>query len=98
MFKIQYNFSAKLWQYSGKGAWIFVTLPEDISKEIRDNLKWQEEGWGRLKAKAKIGKSEWETAIWFDTKVNCYLLPLKSLIRQREAIEEGQLIEVMIWL
>ena len=84
--KIRFNFTAKPWKYEGKASWHFVSVPGKISKEIRENLQWQEEGWGRLKAIAKIGNSEWETAIWFDTKMNTYLLPLKSEIRKMENI------------
>ncbi len=52
----------------------------------RENLKFLEEGWGRLKMTAKIGNTQWETAIWFDTKLNTYLLPLKAEIRKRKKI------------
>ena len=69
-----------------------------MSKEIRSILKFQEEGWGRLKAVAKIGKSEWKTAIWFDTKINTYLLPLKAEIRKKENISAEKEIDVTIWL
>ncbi|MES2812746.1 MAG: DUF1905 domain-containing protein [Bacteroidota bacterium] len=93
---IQYNFSAKIWQYNGPNGWYFVSLPESISKEIRDNLKWQEEGWGRLKATAKINTQEWKTAIWFDTKANTYLLPLKAEIRKKCNLEKNQVIEVSV--
>lgn len=96
--QIKYEFSAKVWQYSSPGGWYFISLPTDISKEIRENLKWQEEGWGRLKARAKIGNSEWETAIWFDSKHNAYLLPLKAEIRKKENIETGQDLKTSIWI
>ncbi len=95
---IPYEFTAQPWQYQGKGGWWFVSLPEDISKEIRENLKWQEEGWGRLKAKAQIGQSAWKTAIWFDTQHNTYLLPLKAPIRKKEGIELGGAVHVAIWV
>lgn len=96
--KIKYVFSAKTWQYPGPAGWHFVSLPEEMAKEIRENLKWQEEGWGRLKATAKIGNNEWETAIWFDTKMKTYLLPLKAEIRKKEKIEKGENIAVILWL
>ncbi len=85
--KIKYEFSAKIWQHSAPGGWYFVTLPVELSNEIRENLKWQEEGWGRLKASAKIRNSEWNAAIWFDTKHHTYLLPIKAEIRRKEKIE-----------
>ena len=96
--KIKYTFSEKVWQHTGPGGWYFVSLPENISKEIRKLLKSEEEGWGRLKATAQTGKSEWKTAIWFDSKRNTYLLGLKAEIRKRENIEIGKVIEVTVLL
>ena len=52
---IKYTFQEKIWAHNGKGSWYFVSLPLDFSKEIRENLQSEEEGWGRLKATAKIG-------------------------------------------
>lgn len=97
--KIKYQFTSSIWQYSSpKGGWYFVSLLKEISKEIRDNFKWQEEGWGRLKATAKIGNSKWETAIWFDTKLKSYLLPLKAEIRKKEKLEADNNAAVIIWV
>jgi len=94
--KIKYEFSNKLWKHSQPGGWCFVTLPESLAREIRETLKWQEEGWGRLKVTAKIENIEWKTAIWFDTKLNTYLLPVKAEIRIRGNLEIGKDIEVVI--
>lgn len=96
--KIKYEFSEKPWQHSSPGGWYFVSLPKEMSKEIRNMLKSEEEGWGRLKAVAKIGNSEWKTAIWFDSKNEIYLLPLKAEIRRKENIEAEKQIEVVLWL
>lgn len=95
---IQYNFSAKIWRYDGPNGWYFVSLPHDISKEIRENLKWQEEGWGRLKASAKINTYEWNTAIWFDSKQNTYLLPLKADVRSKCKLEKEQVIDLSVFV
>ncbi|MDR3141429.1 MAG: DUF1905 domain-containing protein [Tannerellaceae bacterium] len=80
------------------GGWWIVFLPKEMAKEIRENLKFLEEGWGRLKITAKIGNSQWKTAIWFDTKNDTYLLPLKAEIRKKENIETGQEIDIIIWI
>jgi hypothetical protein len=96
--KIRYAFSARVWQHATTGGWYFVSLPTAMSAEIRQHLKWQEEGWGRIKAEAKIGKSQWQTAIWFDTKHQTYLLPLKAEIRKKESIEKDQLIRVQVYI
>jgi hypothetical protein len=95
---IAYKFTAKTWAFGGPGSWYFVSLPLDFSKEIRENLKSEELGWGRLKATAKIGRTEWRTAIWFDTKLKTYLLPLKASIRKIERITAEQTITIYIWV
>jgi len=96
--KIRYEFSTKMWRHSSSGGWYFASLPKNISKEIRENLKWQEEGWGRMKTVAKIRQFEWETAIWFDTKFDTYLLPVKAEARKKANIEINKDIEVEIWI
>ena len=96
--KISYSFSAWLWQHAGQSGWFFVSLPLDLAAEIRGNLKWLEEGWGRLKATASIGLSQWDTAIWFDTKQDTYLLPLKAEIRRKEKIEPFEELTTIVWV
>jgi hypothetical protein len=96
--KISHTFTAPLWQHSAQGGWYFVTLPTDLSQEIRSQAKPFEEGWGRLNTSVKIGNSEWNTAIWFDTKHSTYLLPIKVDIRRKEKIELNQILELSIWL
>jgi len=97
---IKYEFTAEPFLYPGDDAccWHFVSFPKDLAKEIRGNHKWQEEGWGRMKAMVKIGKTEWKTSVWFDTKHDTYLLPVKKEIRRKEKIEPDKNVEVTIWV
>jgi hypothetical protein len=95
---LQWQFTASVWKYNSTKAWYFVSLPIEISKEIRENLKWQEEGWGRLKTTAEIRNNSWKTALWFDTKQNTYLLAIKSAIRKMENIEAGSELIISIRL
>lgn len=83
---LRYSFNGKVWNHKGKGGWHFITLPKTLSKRIRKNHDLDEEGWGRLKTTAKIGKTEWKTAIWFDSKIRTYLLPVKADVRRKESV------------
>lgn len=97
--EIKYEFSAKPYMCSSSeemSGWTFVSLPKELSVEIRENFKWLEEGWGRLRVTAKTGNSEWKTAIWFDTKQETYLLPLKVVIRKKENIELDKEVNIAI--
>lgn len=96
--RIRYEFPAEVWQYAGSGGWYFVSLPLDLAAEIRENLKWQEEGWGRMKVTAEIGASRWDTAIWFDKNRKTYLLPLKAEIRKKEGLKAEERIRVIVWV
>lgn len=91
-----YEFEAKLWKYEGKAAWYFLTIPHSMSCEIRELFKQNEQGWGRLKVNAQIGNTKWDTSIWFDTKKNAYLLPVKGDVRQKENLRLNDIIFCII--
>lgn len=93
-YRISYRFSAPLWQHAPEGGWHFVTLPSDLSQEIRSQLQWQEEGWGRMKVWAEVETLTWKTSIWFDTKQHRYLLPIKAEIRKKLGLQANALLEV----
>lgn len=96
--KLQFRFTSDVWKYDGAGGWFFVSLPKKLSGEIRKNFASEEEGWGRLKVNAKIGDSDWETSIWFDSKKGTYILPLKAAIREKEKIESGEKVKVAVFI
>lgn len=93
---LRYNFEDELWRHKGSAGWYFVTLPHELSAEIRLFNHHLEEGWGRLKARAQLGSSEWDTAIWYDTRQQCYLLPIKASIRLKEKLQCGDKVLVSI--
>lgn len=104
------QFTAVVWRYESKGGWYFVSLPEEDSARIREMFKSQEQGWGRLKVEASFDltgrlredkggqppRTSHKTAIWFDTKRNTYLLPIKADIRNDAGIDEGDEVEVTV--
>jgi hypothetical protein len=91
-----YQFSAKPWQHAPPAGWYFVSLPVRLANQVRKAHQQDEEGWGRLRALAKIGGSEWKTAIWYDSKAGTYLLPLKAEIRKKENVLTGKNVEVVL--
>ena len=94
--KTEYFFQGKVWKHSGPSSWYFVTFPKEISQKIRQDHGKDEEGWGRLKAKLSIGKSVWDSAIWFDTKHDSYIVPIKIKIRKAEGISDGSTIKLNV--
>ena len=94
--QVHYDFQASVWRYNAASSWFFVSLPSEFATEIRQLFGKAEEGFGRMPVSCTIGQTTWKTAIWFDTKRNGYLLPLKSKVRIQESIQEDQTISVRV--
>ncbi len=84
-----YPVRAKVWLYSGGGAWYFATIPVKTSKEIKKRHGLSVRGWGSLRVSVKLGESEWSTSIFPYSKTKGYILPLKAQIRKREQVRRG---------
>lgn len=83
----------KVWQWpnprSRDGGWHFVTLPKDISKEIRDKY-----GKGMHKAEVRVEKSEYRASLFWHTIDQAYIVAIKKMIREKEGIFKGDLIKI----
>lgn len=93
---MQIAFTAPLWLWNGKGAWHFITLPQDDSAIIR--MAVPRRGWGSVRVRARIGETEWATSIFPDTKAGAYLLPVKADVRKAERLLVGEEVTVAISL
>ena len=85
----RFEFRAKLWRYSGEAAWHFVTVPKGISDDMRNLSQGLRNAFGSLRVIAKIGKTEWRTSVFADTKAGAFLLPVKADVRKREKLGHG---------
>ncbi len=83
----RYKLQADVWVYPSMAGWYFVTIPEEMSKEIKQQFGDFKRGWGSLAVKVTLGKTVWETSIFPDKKLNAYLLPLKAEVRKKEKVE-----------
>jgi Domain of unknown function (DUF1905) len=96
------DFTAICWLYSGKGAWYFVTLPQDSATEISYFSKVLNggkcTGWGSVRVTVQIGATVWQTSLFPDSKNKSYVLPIKVAVRKAENIIEGNSVEVRVSL
>ena len=49
-----------------------------------------------MKVTAILEDFKWNTSIWFDTKIGCYILPIKLEIRNKLSLKEGELLKINI--
>ncbi len=92
----EYEFKAKLWLYEGAAAWHFLTIPTQISEDIKRNFGALQRGWGSLPVRTSIGATTWETSIFPDKKLQAYLLPIKAEVRKKERVVVGDVVTVFL--
>jgi len=95
MIDLDFSFSAELWKWSG-GNWHFVTVPSEVSADIRSFTRHDYKGFGSVRVRVRVGKSEWLTSVFPDKKSRCYFLPIKAAIRKTEKLNIGDLADVQL--
>jgi hypothetical protein len=94
-----FSFTEELWLYPGESAnWHFVSVPKDLSTEIKNKFGKNARGWGSLPVEVTIGESRWRTSIFPEKKSGTYLLPVKANVRAKEGLHAGMKVEVRIKL
>jgi hypothetical protein len=92
-----YTQKAKVWLYpSDTAAWHFISLDKKLSKKLRTHYKSVSRGFGSLPVEVTVGETIWKTSIFWESKSEMYLLPLKALVRRKEDIREGSTITVKL--
>lgn len=95
MSDLEFSFTAPLWLWTGKGAWHFITVPEDISHQIKSMT--ERRGFGSVRVTASIGGGHgWKTSVFPDSKSGCYFLPVKADIRKSSRIAVGDTVTVRL--
>ena len=89
-------FKAKIWLYQGQGAWHFITVPKNLSADIRKKHGAQARGWGSLPVTVTIGKTTWQTSIFPESKSATYLLPIKAHVRNAEGVQLDDVVQCML--
>lgn len=96
MIDLDFEFTAPLWEYSGKGSWHFVTLPQDISADIKTFTRHLTKGFRTVRVSVSVGDSQWKTSIFPDSKLGAYVLPIKAAIRKAEGLKHGDSVSVKL--
>ena len=94
----EYKFSGQLWQYDGEAPWCFVTLPAEVSDDIRAESGPAAMAFGSVKVSVTVGGTRWATSLFPDKNLGSYLLPVKKGVRRAEGLEVGSVVEVQLEL
>ena len=97
MLDLDFTFKNDVWVFSAtKASWHMVTVPKDISADIKAFTKHLAKGFRSVKVTATIGKTRWKTSLFPDSKSGCYFLPLKASVRKDESISKSDEVTVQL--
>jgi hypothetical protein len=90
--------TAPLWIWTGEnGSWHFVTVPEELSDEIRAHCLAAMRGFKSARVAATINDVSWRTSV-FPMKSGGYFLPVKAEVRRKAGIAAGDVVTVELEL
>ena len=94
------EFEAELWLWQARRpeSWTFVSLPADVSEEIRELTGGQARGFGSVRVRVTVGGSVWTTSIFPGSGQAAYVLPVKRAVRKAEALDTGDTVSVTVEL
>jgi hypothetical protein len=97
---VVYVFDAELWIWDARrtDSWTFVSLPADVSEEIRELAAGPRRGFGAVRVRVVVGATSWRTSIFPDSGRGRYVLPVKRAVRKAESIDEGDVVAVTVEL
>ena len=88
------EFEGKIFYWRGPSPFLFVTVPEELSREIKSISASVTYGWGVIPVHVRIGKTEWKTSLF--PKDGRYLVPIRKSVQKSENLEVDD--SVTIWL
>lgn len=89
-----FTFTAPLWEYDGNASWHFVSLPPDISDEVRA-VSGPRRGFGSVRVRVTVGATAWSTSV-FPAKTGAFDLPVKQAVRHAEGLAPGDPVTVRL--
>lgn len=93
---VTYELHERVWRHAGAAGWHFVTLPEAVADEIRARVAGAPSPFGMARVEATIGATTWSTSLYADTRRGSFLLPIKSEVRRREGVGDGDAVAVTL--
>ena len=90
-----YTVRTRVWRWKG-GAWHFANLPAQPSARIRKIFGATARGWGSIRVRLRVGKTQWDTSLFPDRKSKTWLFMIKASVRKAEGIAAGDRITVQV--
>lgn len=83
-----------IFEWRGPAPFLFVAIPEDVSRDIKALSQLVSYGWGVIPVTATLGETTWTTSLF--PKKGQYLIPIKVLVQKAEHVTAGDIVEIEV--
>lgn len=87
----------KVWTFAD-GTSHFMSVPEELSLEIRAHALFVRRGFGSVRVEASVDDFTWRTSVFPSKSSGGYFLPVKIEVLRRTGIAPGDEVEVKLEL
>lgn len=88
------NFEGEIFYWRGPAPFLFVAVPEELSRDLKAISTLVTYGWGVIPVRARIGKTEWKTSLF--PKEGRYLVPIRMSVQKSEKLEVGNQVVIQL--
>lgn len=81
------EFEGEIWFWKGPSPFWFVTVPDELSRDLAGVSPIVSYGWGMIPVGVELGSTGWSTALW--PKDGRYIVPLKVAVQRAESLRLG---------
>ncbi len=86
-----------LWESTKPGGgWHYLIVKGQTAMEIRYAALGRTGGFGSIKVRAKIGKTEWQTSLFPHRDSGGFIILLKAEVRRREGIKARKRVTIRL--
>lgn len=92
-----FTLQQKIWIWPTQNApWFFVYVDGDILQKILKVA--HKHHMGMIRVQATVGTTSWQTSLFPHKKENCYIMPIKKDVREKEDVWDGDQLTIRISL
>ena len=88
------EFTGRIFHWRGPAPYLFVSVPEQASRDIKAISQLVTYGWGVIPVHVRVGNTEWTTSLF--PKDGRYLVPIRKSAQIAEKLQEGDNISIRL--
>jgi hypothetical protein len=88
------EFTGEIFYWRGPAPYLFVTVPEKQSSDLKAISSMVTYGWGVIPVHVQIGQTEWQTSLF--PKNGLYLVPIKKSVQKSENLGVGDTVTLRL--